>query len=144
MFKNNKEVKVNIDINAVSNNKKIIAVRKPIEKIEKTDIPFLKNYKIYVSSNILEHLSDPSLLVKFIAKISEEKDEIYFQFPCIEKMIELKKFDQICHQHINYFSLYSINSLLMKNNLYIWDYEYYSDHHHNREYHPRIVIWQFL
>ena len=39
-------------------------------------------------------------------------------------MIELKKFDQICHQHINYFSLYSINSLLMKNNLYIWDYEY--------------------
>lgn len=124
MFKNNKEVKVNIDINAVSNNKKIIAVRKPIEKIEKTDIPFLKNYKIYVSSNILEHLSDPSLLVKFIAKISEEKDEIYFQFPCIEKMIELRKFDQICHQHINYFSLYSINSLLMKNNLYIWDYEY--------------------
>jgi hypothetical protein len=79
MFTNNKEVKVNIDINAVSNNKKIIAVKKPIEKIEKTDIPFLKNNKIYVSSNVLEHLSDPSSLVKFIAKISEEKDEIYFQ-----------------------------------------------------------------
>ena len=124
MFKSNTKLKLNIDVNACADNKKISILKKPIEKLDKKDLVYFKKNKILISSNMLEHLSDPSYFIKFLSNISKKKDEIFIQFPCIEKMIEMKKFDQICHQHLNYFSLYSINFLLNKHKLYICSYEY--------------------
>ena len=58
----------------------------------------------------------------------KKKDFLYLQFPCLEELVLNQRYDQLCHQHLNYFSLNSICKLLKKNNLYVHRYEYDSEH----------------
>ena len=126
-FNNSKKFKLNIDPNASSKNKKI-----NIKKIFLENIPLKnlrkKNKTIFFSSHTLEHLAKPEDLIKQLSIAMDINDHAILQYPSIEKMVEDKKFEQICHQHINYFSIYSTNVLCKKYKLYIHDYEYDKSH----------------
>ena len=37
---------------------------------------------------------------------------LFLQFPSIEKLVEFSRYDQICHQHINLFSVNSVTKVL--------------------------------
>jgi len=114
---------INIDINASSkNNKNIILINEFVEKINLK--PFIQNKKIIASSHTLEHLENPQIIIEEISKNTNENDYIFLQFPCLEQLIEYYRFDQICNQHLNYFSLNSIGILLSKYNLSIVKFEY--------------------
>jgi hypothetical protein len=125
-FKKNK-YKINIDPNGYSKYKNIKVMKFFLENIDFTKIK-KKNETLYVSSHTLEHLENPNKLFFQLNKVLKKKDEIYLQFPSLEKMIELRRFDQLCHQHINYFSLESIKKLMLKFDLYINAYEYDTNH----------------
>ena len=73
-------------------------------------------------------MANPITLLENLSKVLTNKDEFYLQFPSLEKLIEQKRFDQICHQHINIFSLNSIHKVLKNYNLYINDYEFDTSH----------------
>ena len=70
-----------------------------------------KTKQIFVSSHTIEHLEDPASLLRKLSKVIKINDILYLQFPSMEKLIEQGRYDQICHQHINLFSLNSISNL---------------------------------
>jgi len=85
--------------------------------------------KILVSSHTIEHLEQPSELIRKIGESLNADDYCFLQFPAIESLVKNMRFDQICHQHINLFSLSSIQVLLNKHGLSILDYEYDDAHY---------------
>jgi hypothetical protein len=67
---------------------------------------------IVICKDTLEHVGDPK---EFMAKIIEKgtsETMFFFQFPCLETLLGGCRFDQVFHQHLNYFSLASIQYLL--------------------------------
>jgi hypothetical protein len=98
--------------------------------LEDIDLEAYKNVrkKIIVSSHTIEHLSQPSELIKKISNALTEEDYCFLQFPSLESLVSNLRFDQICHQHINYFSISSINLLLKNHGLCVVDYEYDNAH----------------
>jgi len=128
LFKKHKAKKINIDPNGSARNKKIILKKMFLENINFKEFSNLKGNNVYVSSHTLEHLEDPAKLLENLSNNTRENDIIFLQFPSLEKLVEHGRFDQICHQHINYFSLFSINKLLNKLNLTIIDFEYDTSH----------------
>ena len=114
---------INIDPNAKTDSVNIKIRKIFFEKIDFSE--FKSNFpNIFFSSHTIEHLERPEKLIKNLSKHLKKEDLIYLQFPCLEQMIFNKRFDQICHQHINLFSINSINKILNQNNLYINNYEY--------------------
>ena len=85
--------------------------------------------KILVSSHTIEHLEQPNELIKKIGESLNADDYCFLQFPSIESLVKNMRFDQITHQHINLFSLSSIQVLLNKHGLCIVDYEYDDAHY---------------
>jgi hypothetical protein len=128
LFRKNKKLKINIDPNASSSKKNIILKKVFLENINFNQIAQSKNKTAYLSSHTIEHLENPILLLKNLSEVLKKDDVIYLQFPSLEKLVEHMRFDQICHQHINYFSLKSISKVLLKLKLYINDYEFDTSH----------------
>lgn len=118
---------INIDPNASTRNKSIELRRHFLEQVDFSEfengLP-----KIFVSSHTIEHLEDPVKLLANLSKVIGERDYLYLQFPSLEMLVKQKRFDQICHQHINYFSLKSIATVLEREGLQINDFEFDSSH----------------
>ncbi len=98
--------------------------------LEDVDLGHYKGHdkKIIVSSHTIEHLAQPDELVRRISESLNDGDYCFLQFPSMEMLSKNLRFDQICHQHINYFSLASIKMLLGKYGMHILDYEYDDAH----------------
>ncbi|GJL49435.1 methyltransferase domain-containing protein [Candidatus Nitrospira salsa] len=67
---------------------------------------------LIVSSHTLEHLSNPKQLIEKLLLESHDDTIFCFQFPGLESLVDDWRFDQIFHQHLNYFSLHSFSYLL--------------------------------
>ncbi len=119
--------RINIDPNGYDNEKKIKVYKTFFNKINFKKFKS-RNQNIFFSSHTLEHLDKPKDLIKNIALNMKNTDRLYLQFPSLERLILKKRFDQLCHQHLNFFSINSINKLLNLNDLYINRYEYDDSH----------------
>jgi len=118
---------INIDPNASTSNQAIEIHKSFLEEIDFTALKDGQS-KIFVSSHTIEHLEDPAKLLRSLSLIVTNNDFLYLQFPSLELLIEQKRFDQICHQHINYFSLNSIMKIMEQVGLQVNDYEFDSSH----------------
>jgi hypothetical protein len=67
---------------------------------------------IVISSNTLEHLEDPKRMIERLLSKGSKKTLYFFQFPSLEYLLRDCRFDQIFHQHLNYFSRRSVSYLL--------------------------------
>lgn len=67
---------------------------------------------LVLSSHTLEHIEDPKRLMQKMFEVSSKDTLFFFQFPGLESLVKDAHFDQIFHQHYNYFSLQSILHLL--------------------------------
>ena len=119
--------RINIDPNAYDNEKKVKIYKTFFDKINFSKFAS-NNQNFFFSSHTLEHLDKPEDLIQNIASNMKSSDRLYLQFPSLERLILKKRFDQLCHQHLNFFSIKSINRLLNLNNLYINRYEYDDSH----------------
>jgi len=72
------------------------------------------NIDCFLCSHTLEHIVDPASFLSKALDAGNENTLYFFQFPGLEGMIRDAHFDQIFHQHFNYFSLKSIQYLLSK------------------------------
>ena len=69
---------------------------------------------LVICRHTLEHVPKP---VQFISKLLNECDtacNFIFEVPSLERMISTKRFDTIMHQHLNYFSIDTLNMLINK------------------------------
>jgi hypothetical protein len=79
---------------------------------------FLENVLLSESMDVvlckdtLEHVSEPVSFIKKIVDKSDDKTIFVFEFPLFEYLLEGCHFDQVFHQHLNYFSLQSILTML--------------------------------
>jgi len=67
---------------------------------------------VVISSHTLEHIDDPKRLVENMLENSSPGTLLFFQFPSFESLVNDGHFDQVFHQHLNYFSLESVLYML--------------------------------
>ena len=83
--------------------------------IENVDLGFLNGEKkLILSSHTLEHIDDPEKVFAKLAEVMDAGDIGAFQFPSLERLISDCRIDQIYHEHIHYYSLRSVSTLLAK------------------------------
>ncbi len=126
-FNGNANRLINIDPHASSDDENIEIVKSFFEKIEFSE--YNKDTGcLFASSHTFEHLEDPVTVLKLIAQNMTDKDSLFLQFPAIEKLVEFSRYDQICHQHINLFSVNSVTKVLENLGLNLNAYEYDTFH----------------
>jgi len=76
-----------------------------------------KEYKtagktMVVSSHVIEHIVDPKKLLKNLLDSLNDDTLFILQFPGFDVLVDDRRFDQIYHHHVHYFSLHSLTYLL--------------------------------
>ena len=92
------------------NNEKITIIGDYFENFDLNSLGI--DLDVVISSHTLEHISQPKTMIKNIIDNATEETLIFFQFPGLEGLIGDSRFDQIFHQHYNYFSLQSVIYML--------------------------------
>ena len=125
-FKSYKLIGIDPNINDRDN---ITCINKYIEDVNIDDYVDKADSKIIISSHTIEHIESPVDFVRQIAKVMNENDLFVVQFPSLEKIYELRRFDQIHHQHLHYFTLQSIEKICLMNGLVLQSYRFDEDHY---------------
>jgi cyclopropane-fatty-acyl-phospholipid synthase len=98
--------------------------------VEDADLhSFKKEKKLILCSHTLEHIEDPYKLIEKVSSILCYGDVCAFQFPSLDCLVRDARIDQVHHQHIHYFSLASISTLLAKYGLDITAYDFDESHY---------------
>jgi len=126
-YENSHENLINVDLNASAKSKKIHLIKKSLEDFDPLSIDNF-NSKLIISSHTIEHVKSPSSFIEKISKCINDDDVLFLQFPSLELLVSDLTFDQICHQHLNIFSLKSIEILLNSFGLFIQSHEFDSKH----------------
>ena len=87
-----------------------------------------KTVKLYNASGVFFHLEELHSVIEGIELSLQDDGVLIVQFMYAGTMIEKLNFDTIYHEHLCYYTLKSLNTLLSKYNLEIFD-AYYSEIH---------------
>ena len=80
-----------------------------------------KKAKIITAISMFYDVDDPNKFLQDIVSILDENGILVIQQNYLMSMLEQNAFDNICHEHRNYYSLTSMNMLLERNGLEIFD-----------------------
>lgn len=80
-----------------------------------------KKVSIVTAISCFYDIDNPNLFISDITKILDENGIFVIQQNYLKSMLELNAFDNIVHEHLEYYSMYSLNNLLAKHNLEIFD-----------------------
>lgn len=103
--------------------KKMVAIGDFFEHVELD-----KGVDVVICKDTLEHVEDPKSFTKKIVDTGNADTLFFFHFPLLETLVTDCRFDQIFHQHLNYFSLSSIIYMLDSLGCRLLDYTI--DHRH--------------
>ncbi len=107
--------------------KKINVIKKFFNNVDGKKIG--KDTDLIICGHTLEHVENPDIFIKKVLSISGKNTKIFFQFPSLESLISNMSFDQIHHQHLNYFSLNSFNKILKKYGGKVINYDFNEFHY---------------
>lgn len=81
--------------------------------------------KIIIANNVLNHSNDPLDFIRGVYKLLDEENGIFvFEVPYWASMIESNRFvDMVYHEHVSYFTIKNIQTLLSKTYFEIVDFE---------------------
>jgi len=89
----------------------------------------LKNsVNLITASNVFAHLDNINQMAKYMSYMLKQKGVIVVEVQYLPKMITDLIFDNIYHEHVNYWSLISLNYFFNKFNLKVFDYENINTH----------------
>ncbi|WP_440937925.1 class I SAM-dependent methyltransferase [Candidatus Pelagibacter sp.] len=88
--------------------------KKKVNKINNT------KFQLITSIAMFYDLDDPNLFVKQIKKNLDINGVWVFELSYLIDMLKLRSFDTICHEHLEYYSLTSLEYLMNKNELKIF------------------------
>ena len=82
---------------------------------------------LVICRHTLEHIPNPKIFLKKLLNECSDDCNFIFEVPSLERMIETQRFDAIIHQHINYFSIDTLEILIEKCGAQIKSYKIYKD-----------------
>ncbi|MBU4298554.1 class I SAM-dependent methyltransferase [Patescibacteria group bacterium] len=82
-----------------------------------------KKAKIITAIAMFYDLDNPNEFIADIVKCLDEKGTLVIQMSYLPSMLQQNAYDNICHEHLEYYSLDSLNNLLKRHNLEIFDVE---------------------
>ncbi len=85
-----------------------------------------KKYKVITAIAMFYDLEDPNKFLQDIKSILSYDGIFIVQFTDLLSMVKINAFDNICHEHLEYYSLKVLNDLMIRNDLRIFDVEYNS------------------
>lgn len=72
-----------------------------------------KKYDLVVANNVLNHSDSPvSFLSLAKRKLKNKQSLIIFELPYWKSLVDDKRFDQIYHEHVSYFTIFNSRNLL--------------------------------
>ncbi len=84
----------------------------------------LKDVKIVTSIAMFYDLDDPNAFVHAVKSILHPDGLWIIQFQDLLTMLQTGQYDAICHEHLEYYSLYALQRLLATNALVVEDVEH--------------------
>ena len=117
---NNNMIKYGIDPSQIINtiDQKKIKTFRDFFPPKKKDFKKLKiKFDIITSIAMFYDIDDPNQFVKKIKFYLSQEGVWVFELSYLIDMVKLNSFDTICHEHLEYYSLSTINYLLKKNKL---------------------------
>ncbi|MFH1401650.1 MAG: class I SAM-dependent methyltransferase [Parcubacteria group bacterium] len=84
---------------------------------------FGKKAKIITAIAMFYDLNNPNEFVSDIVKCLDKKGVFIIQMSYLPSMLQQNAFDNICHEHLEYYSLTSLNNLLKRHGLEVFDAE---------------------
>ncbi len=85
---------------------------------------FEDGFKIITAIAMFYDLEDPNQFLIDVKSVLADDGILIIQFTDLLSMLRLNAFDNICHEHLEYYSLSVLNDLLEKHGLNIFDVEY--------------------
>jgi hypothetical protein len=93
-----------------------------IEEVDATRL--VEDRDVVLCSHTLEHIDDPLSLLRSLVAGASSKTRFFFQFPGLDPLVKDGRFDQLHHQHLNYFTLQSAIAALEKAGAELLSYEF--------------------
>lgn len=87
-----------------------------------------ERFDTIICKDTLEHIENPFAFTRKIVEMGDKNTLFYFNIPFLETLVQSYRFDQIFHQHLNYYSLKSIIYMLNKLGCNLVDYEINYNH----------------
>jgi len=79
-------------------------------------------FNLIIANNVLNHIDELHDFCRAIDDLLEDKGRFIFEVPYWKYTVKDFKYDQIYHEHVNYFTLKSIDFIFNKFNLFIEDF----------------------
>jgi hypothetical protein len=83
---------------------------------------------LIIGNNVYAHVPDINNFTSSIANMLNTEGVVTLEFPHLLKLINLKQFDTIYHEHFSYLSLTSVLEIFKSNGLKIFDVEELNTH----------------
>lgn len=83
---------------------------------------------LMIANNVLAHVQDINDFVRGFAILLKKEGVATFEFPHLIKLVDGNQFDTIYHEHYSYLSLTSVERILGKNGLQVFDVEQLNTH----------------
>ncbi len=92
---------------------------------------------LIISAHTFEHVNETFEQFKMLYDISADECTFIIEVPCLDTMVNISRYDQIFHQHLQYLSLSSMVSLINKLGCS------YIDHTFNYSYWGGTILFSF-
>ena len=83
---------------------------------------------LILSSHNVEHIENPNSFMAKVMEYASEDSMFIFQFPCLDKTLDNRRFDHVFHHHYHYYSAYSFEKLINRHGAYLKNYEFNERH----------------
>ncbi len=90
--------------------KSILVVGRNFEDVTAADLPAKPD--LILCRHTLEHIHEPRKMIETIFEIAADGAIFLFEVPSLEVLVKRLRFDQVFHQHAQYFSLHSFLNML--------------------------------
>lgn len=77
--------------------------------------------KLVIANNVIAHVPDLHDFVSGLTALMCEDGTLTIEFPHLLNLIESVQFDTIYHEHFSYYSLHSMERVLERHDLRVWD-----------------------
>ena len=123
-FTNVLGIEPSFNICKIANANGIQTINAFFDKSIENEITQNGKYDVLLSSNVVNHIDDLDSFFDLVETVLNPNGHFVFEVPYLLNLVESFAFDTIYHEHVNYFSLFTLKSFLNKKGYNIIDVEF--------------------